>query len=177
MHAATIVARPNARSGACGYPRARTETGPDRRAQGGVPLASVTRRWQDGTSLSLLASGPLPNNPTELFDSQRSASVLDELEYEFDLVIIGSPAPLPVRDAALIAQLTTHVLLVTRLDLTRADRFDSAVAHLRAVNAQILGVVLKRSRSNAATSYGSQNDRTRVVDRSLQARLAPPVRA
>jgi polysaccharide biosynthesis transport protein len=132
---------------------------------GDMPLSTVMQRWQDGTSLSLLASGPLPKNPTELLDSQGFASVLDELEYEYDLVIIDSPALLPVSDAAVIAQLTTHVLLVARLDVTRADQFDAAVAHLRAVNAQILGIVLNRSHSNTTTSYGSQNDRSRVVER------------
>jgi polysaccharide biosynthesis transport protein len=123
------------------------------------------QRWHEGTSLSLLASGPLPNNPTELLDSQGFASVLDELEYGYDLVMIDSPALLPVSDAAVIAQLTAHVLLVTRLGVTRADQFAAAAAHLRAVNAQILGIVLNRSRSNATSSHANQSDRSRVVDK------------
>jgi polysaccharide biosynthesis transport protein len=132
---------------------------------GPVPLSAVMQRWQEGTSLSLLASGPLPNNPTELLDSQGFASVLDELEYGYDLVMIDSPALLPVSDAAVIAQLTAHVLLVTRLGVTRADQFAAAAAHLRAVNAQILGIVLNRSRSNATSSHANQSDRSRVVDK------------
>jgi succinoglycan biosynthesis transport protein ExoP len=113
----------------------------------GMPIESAIQRWSGGgASVSLLASGPVPGNPSELLDSLGFISALRELERTHDVVIIDSPALLPVIDAAIIAQSTSQALLVARFGSTRTAQLDAAVEHLRAVDAHIVGVVLNRSR-------------------------------
>ena len=126
----------------------------------GMPLDAALQRWGEGLTLSLLASGPLPDNPSELLGSPEFASVLGELERAYDIVIIDSPALLLVTDAAILAQVASRVLLVTRQNSTRADQLRSAVDDLRVIDTQILGVVLNRSRKGHASPYRSRADQT-----------------
>ncbi len=113
----------------------------------GMPIASAIQEWGSGeASVSVLATGPIPDNPSELLDSLGFISALRELERTHDVVIVDSPALLPVIDAAIIAQSTSQALLVARFGSTRTGQLDAAVDHLRAVDAHIVGVVLNRSR-------------------------------
>ena len=48
-----------------------------------------------GRTLSILPSGPLPPNPSELLESERMHELIVQLEERFHLVILDSP-PLPV---------------------------------------------------------------------------------
>jgi succinoglycan biosynthesis transport protein ExoP len=122
----------------------------------GMPVTAALQHWGKDVSLSVLASGPLPGNPTELLDSSGFASMLAQLEREHDVVIVDSPALLPFADAAIVARVTTQALLVTNLNSTRADQLDSAVEYLRAVDTQILGIVLNRSRKGTPASHGGR---------------------
>lgn len=107
------------------------------------PLEDALRRY-DALPLEVVASGPPPPNPSELLGSVRFASVLQELTDRADVVILDSPALLPVTDAAILAQLTSGVILVTRAASTRGNQLETAAQSLRTVNEQVLGVVLTR---------------------------------
>jgi polysaccharide biosynthesis transport protein len=110
-----------------------------------VALPDALQWWGQGNLVTLLASGPVPENPTELLDSLGFATVLKALEQSHDLVIIDSPPLVPYVDAGVIAQLTSQAVLVACLNSTRKDRFAAAVEALRSVDAEILGVVLNRN--------------------------------
>jgi capsular exopolysaccharide synthesis family protein len=92
--------------------------------------------------LQFLASGPQPANPSELLGSQRFLTVLDYLTDRADLVILDAPALLLATDAAILARVTSGVVLVTRLGSTRVDQLEAARRSLRTVEAQILGLVV-----------------------------------
>jgi capsular exopolysaccharide synthesis family protein len=118
-----------------------------------VPIDAALQRWGEDLSLSVLASGRLPRNPSELLGSNAFAAVLGELEQRHDVVIVDSPAILLVTDAAILAQATSRVVLVTRLNSTSAEQLSSAVEDLRVIDAEIVGVVLNRSRRGSASTY------------------------
>jgi capsular exopolysaccharide synthesis family protein len=92
--------------------------------------------------LSVLPTGELPPNPSELLGSQRMQSLLDDLAAQVDVVIIDSPPLLPVTDAAVLARHVDGVLLVVEAGRTRRGAAQHAVESLRQVNANVLGVVL-----------------------------------
>ena len=58
---------------------------------GKVPLAGAMQEVPDQARLSLLASGPLPPNPSELLSSKRTVEVLGSLQAEYDIVLIDAP--------------------------------------------------------------------------------------
>jgi succinoglycan biosynthesis transport protein ExoP len=108
-----------------------------------LPLGEALRT-HPSLPLDVLASGPPPPNPSELLASERFASVLQGLTERFEVVILDAPALLPVTDAAILAQLVSGVILVTRAASTRTDELEAAAQSLRAVDKQVLGVVLNR---------------------------------
>lgn len=93
-------------------------------------------------NLYLLPSGPIPPNPTELMMTDRFRSVLDELSSRYDRVIFDSPPIAPVTDAIVLSSLVDGVMLVVKSGVTRKDLLTRSVEQLRAVKAQIFGVVL-----------------------------------
>jgi capsular exopolysaccharide synthesis family protein len=107
----------------------------------GRPADEVFQRWGPG-SLSVLASGPLTHNPSELLASGRMRTVLRELEERADIVLIDTPPLLSTTDAAILARQCTGALLVTRCGRTRREQVAQAIERLETVQAELLGAVL-----------------------------------
>jgi len=107
----------------------------------GVAVKDVLRKWGPG-SLSVLPSGPIPPNPSELLGSQKMLRTLGELEQKADIVIFDTPPLLAVTDAAVLARFCAGALLVTRFGRTRQEQVTQAVERLTMVDARLLGSVL-----------------------------------
>lgn len=107
---------------------------------GDVPLEHALQSWGDGL-LTVLPSGALPPNPSELLGSGHMQALIKELEARFDLVIFDTPPVLPVTDAAVLANVAGGVVLVTRVGKTTRDRLHRAREALDKVGARSLGVV------------------------------------
>ncbi|MCW2919509.1 MAG: Non-specific protein-tyrosine kinase [Actinomycetia bacterium] len=96
----------------------------------------------DGMSLSVLPSGPIPPNPSELLGAHSMHRILEELHGRADLVVIDAPSLLPVADAAILAQICDGAVLVTHYGQTSREQVRRAAEQLRAVDARLLGTVL-----------------------------------
>jgi non-specific protein-tyrosine kinase len=92
--------------------------------------------------LSVITSGILPPNPSELLTSMKMAQVLDRLNEEFDVIIIDTPPVLTVTDAAAMAANIDGVILVVKPGVTKLSALAQTVEQMQAVGARILGVVL-----------------------------------
>jgi non-specific protein-tyrosine kinase len=115
--------------------------------------------WRGGL-FDVLASGPIPENPSELLGSKRTGVMLTELDGRYDVVLIDSPALLPVADGSVLARACDAVLLVVRRGRTPASEVTDALAALRAVSARVLGCAFfmepQRSRTfRSRTDYSS----------------------
>ncbi len=115
--------------------------------------ASETLHVERNLPLSVLSSGSLLANPSELLESDRLASLLDSLMTRADIVILDSPPLLPVSDAAIIARASTGVLLVTRATSTQTDQLNAAADALAAVGKQPIGAVLNGVSAPVGGSY------------------------
>jgi capsular exopolysaccharide synthesis family protein len=104
-------------------------------------LDDVLVSWRRGT-LTVLPSGPVPPNPSELLGSQHMGNLVKALSAGFDYVVIDTPPLLPVTDAAVLATLTDGALLIARHGKTSRDDVERAARSLEAVNARLLGTVL-----------------------------------
>lgn len=111
----------------------------------------VIQRWSD--TFDVLASGPLPPNPSELLASERMAGLLEELRDRYDVVLLDSPPLLPVTDAAAVAPATDGALLVCRFNETTREQAGQAVAALRAVSAPLLGTVFTMVPASGSRAY------------------------
>lgn len=106
-------------------------------------LDASIQYWHDD-SLALLASGPLPPNPSELLGSAAMSNLLEELQQKFDLIILDSPPVLPVADTSVLTRSTDSVLLVVGTKKVSQHSLAKAIDQLNFVDANILGVVQNR---------------------------------
>ena len=121
-----------------------------------VELEDVIQPW-GGNDLGVLASGPIPPNPSELLGGQQMQSLVAHCRDKFDLVIIDTPPLLPVTDAAVVAPHADGVLVVFRHGKTKRDQLRLAVRSLDAVNARILGCVLNMRPIRRADGSGYES--------------------
>jgi succinoglycan biosynthesis transport protein ExoP len=63
-----------------------------------------------------------------------------------EVVIFDAPAMLPFTDTAILARMTSALILVSRVGATRADQIEAATQALGAVGEDALGVVLNQVR-------------------------------
>jgi len=115
-------------------------------------LDAVLQPWGNGM-LEVLASGPLPPNPSELLSSHGMGDLMEALERRFDVVVVDAPPLLPVTDAAILSTLASGAVLCVRSRRTRKEQLSEAAGALRAVDAKILGVVLNMVPTSGPDAY------------------------
>ena len=93
-------------------------------------------------NLSIITTGPLPPNPSEILHSEAFARLLLALRDRFDSVVIDSPPVAPVTDAAVLSTKVDGTVLVVRALQTRKDLARRATRSLRDVGGHIVGAVL-----------------------------------
>jgi len=104
-------------------------------------------------NLQVLASGPLPPNPSELLGSQRMKGLIEQLKGKADVLLFDSPPVLAVTDAAVLANEVDGVLLVVDTNATRRDGALRARETLSKVGANLLGVALNKLSAKGAGGY------------------------
>ena len=113
---------------------------------------AIERPWKD-TKLSVITSGSLPPNPSELLASGRMLRFIESLKTEKEISIIDSP-PFVVSDASVLASKVDGVILVIQPGKTHTDSIQAAVEQLTRVDAKVLGVVFNRIPRNRGYYYG-----------------------
>lgn len=122
--------------------------------------------------LKVIASGPIPPNPSELLASRRTSEVIEELQNQFQLVIIDSPPVVAVTDASILASKVDGVIMVMRAHITRIDMATEAKNLLDNANARIIGVVINGIPMNGDDYYyyyyyGSGNTESKGIFNKL----------
>ena len=109
---------------------------------GKAPLSEALQEVPGQPRLYVLASGPLPPNPSELLSSRRTTEVLASLQADVDLVILDSAPILPVTDGLVLSGTVDGTLLVAAASSTTRKEVSRAVELLAQVDARVVGVVL-----------------------------------
>ena len=120
---------------------------------GQVSLGEVLQPWGRG-GLTVLPSGSIPPNPSEMLGSAAMVHLLTELQSQFDVILIDTPPLLPVTDAAILAAHADGAILVARYGRTTRNQVAAAHTALTRVDAKILGSVLNMAPMNGPESYG-----------------------
>ncbi len=109
---------------------------------GNVGLTKALQPVPGQERLLVLASGPLPPNPSELLSSRRTAELFQSLSSQADVVLVDSPPCLPVTDALVLSQRVDSTILVTTAGTTTQKAAARAVEMLLQVNAPLAGAVV-----------------------------------
>ncbi len=106
------------------------------------PGLNGTQQATHVKNLSVITSGKIPLNPSELLGSYKMCNILEELKSKSQLVLIDTPPALTVTDAAVLLPFVEGVVLVMKPGCTHLTPARQLVAQLRRAGANILGVVL-----------------------------------
>jgi len=109
---------------------------------GDVELASALQAVPGFERLQLLASGPVPPNPSELLAGRRAVEVLTAVQAEADVVLIDCPPVLPVTDAAVLSSRVDATLVVATAGTTTRKELQRTHELLDQVGAPVIGSVL-----------------------------------
>jgi capsular exopolysaccharide synthesis family protein len=150
---------------------------------GRATLDDALQTW-GRSGLAVLASGPIPPNPSELLGSGHMVALLRQLQQRFDVVIIDAPPLLPVTDAAVLSRICDGAVLVVRYGKTKREQLQRTVNALATVDARILGTVMNMSpvKGPDAYAYGygyaykSNADRPRINTVTTQGDVLPDTR-
>ena len=93
--------------------------------------------------LYVLTSGPLPPNPGEIVAARRFTATMERLQREADLVIVDSPAMLPVGDASAIASSVDGLVFLVDMHLVKRPQLAQAADQLRRLPCRLLGTVVR----------------------------------
>jgi tyrosine-protein kinase Etk/Wzc len=102
-------------------------------------------------NLDVLASGPIPPNPSEIITSVEMANLICKLKKEYDVVIFDSSPIIPVTDAAILSSMLDRTVLVHNAMRSSLMVLQRAKNMLENVNANIDGVVLNQLHSTLFT--------------------------
>ena len=91
--------------------------------------------------VSVLPSGPVPPNPSELLGSDRAQELLKELRGDYRYVIVDTPPLLEVTDGAILTALADGTVVLARTGRTTRDKLRRAIKVLDGVSGTVLGVV------------------------------------
>ena len=119
---------------------------------GKAPLSEALQEVPNQPRLYVLASGPLPPNPSELLSSRRTVDGVTSLQADVDLVIVDSAPILPVTDGLVLSGRVDGTLLVAAAASTTRKEVGRAVELLAQVDARVVGIVLNGV--TAADLYG-----------------------
>ncbi|WP_346873789.1 CpsD/CapB family tyrosine-protein kinase [Clostridium sp. UBA5988] len=110
-------------------------------------------------NLTILTSGKIPPNPSEMLGSKSMKALLEALKKIFDYVILDTPPVQAVTDAQILSNRADGTLLVIRSEKTKKDSVVNSINLLKKVNANIIGTVLNgvdTKRNNYYYYYGDK---------------------
>jgi succinoglycan biosynthesis transport protein ExoP len=118
-----------------------------------VTVPMVSQKAPGLENVSVLTTGSLPPNPTELLGSLRMDHILDEASRGSDIVIVDSPPSL-VADVQILAAKVDAVIMIVYPGHTQADAALATLEQLKRSGARVVGVVLNRIPRHRADYYG-----------------------
>ena len=105
-------------------------------------------------NLSIITSGPVPPNPSELLNSKRMGLLLDWARDNYDIIVLDTPPVLAVSDVQVLVPKTDGVVVVVNMGKTLKADLQRTVEVLKLANAKILGSVERVKAKHGDRGYG-----------------------
>ena len=118
-----------------------------------MPLSDLLVKT-DVEKLTILPSGKVPDNPSELLSSDKMQNLLKEIadRYEDRYIIIDSPPPQITSESMVISRFVDGLLLVVAYGSKKVDELNALIETIG--KEKILGVVFNKLELNISTKFG-----------------------
>jgi capsular exopolysaccharide synthesis family protein len=93
-------------------------------------------------TLSVLPAGPIPPNPQELLNRPAFRTLLAQLDKDYDIIILDTPAAEGSADAQTIASRDCGALIVARKDYTPVSAVKALFERLAGASSALVGAVI-----------------------------------
>ena len=104
--------------------------------------------------LSVITSGPIPPNPSELLGSRNFLDLMEGMKWEYDKVVIDAPPINAVTDALVVSRsLESGVIFVIKAGVTTKEMVRDARGMLENISARVLGAVLNNVKMDTSGYY------------------------
>lgn len=104
-------------------------------------------------NLSVIPSGTIPPNPSELLSSGKIQSLFEELKAKFSRIIVDSPPILSAADTSLLANMADGVILLVKGSSVRMEAVLQAKDKILKSKGKIIGVVVNNTHPDKEDSY------------------------
>ena len=94
------------------------------------------------SNLSIITSGPIPPNPSELLVSGKLSDMLQRLSEKFDFIVCDSPPILTVTDGLILSKAVNSTIIVSWAGKTTYDFLRRGFRSLNDIQAQVTGMVI-----------------------------------
>jgi capsular exopolysaccharide synthesis family protein len=118
---------------------------------GTATLSEAMRPHETLPEMSIIPAGITPPNPSELLNSQKFKTLVEQLSMLADIVILDSPPVLAASDAQIIASKVDGVIVVVANGETRKASARQAMKILRQARANVIGIAYNKT--NIQESY------------------------
>jgi capsular exopolysaccharide synthesis family protein len=108
------------------------------------------------SGLSVITSGPIPPNPSELLGSSKILEIIYALQSLYEFIIIDSPPVIGLPDSIYLSKVVDGTVLVVRAGETPLKALRETKRVFRDINAKILGVILNGVKKSDL-KYGAYN--------------------
>ncbi|EOF4294623.1 polysaccharide biosynthesis tyrosine autokinase [Acinetobacter baumannii] len=121
---------------------------------GQADLQKVLHKTQV-TNLDVITRGKSPTNPSEILSSNQFKELLEQLQSQYDHIIIDTPPVLAVTDGIIISQHTGVNLIVARYAKSQMKELELTVNRFEQAGVKVNGFILNDiQRASAGYGYG-----------------------
>jgi capsular exopolysaccharide synthesis family protein len=108
--------------------------------------------------VSLLSSGAVPENPSELISSYRMKEMLQSVSQRYDHILIDSAPLVSLADTVILSTLVDGIILIVHAGKINRDAVRRARQELSNVGVSVSGVVLNNASGDNFVSYESYSN-------------------
>ncbi|HEE5441963.1 TPA: polysaccharide biosynthesis tyrosine autokinase [Acinetobacter baumannii] len=121
---------------------------------GQADLQKVLHKTQVA-NLDVITRGKSPTNPSEILSSNQFKELLEQLQSQYDHIIIDTPPVLAVTDGIIISQYTDVNLIVARYTKSQMKELELTVNRFEQAGVKVNGFILNDiQRASAGYGYG-----------------------
>ena len=117
-----------------------------------VELSQVIHNTQVN-GLDVITRGKSPTNPSEMLNSQRFKTLLEELSTQYDHIIIDTPPVLAVTDGIIISQYAGVNLLIARYSKSQMKELELSLNRFEQAGVKVNGFILNDIQRTAGAGY------------------------
>jgi len=107
----------------------------------------------DIENLSIISSGVIPPNPSELLNVDKMVKLLEDLKKQYDIILFDTPPLLAVTDPYVLMKHVDHTVIVVRAGITQKLGLERVLTSIRNRGFKETGIVFNGI--NETNSYGS----------------------